>query len=89
MMPIVMPMFSNTWIANIASTPTATSVPKKSDDSSAMRHEPPHQQPVERDQRGAADEAELLSHGGEDEVGVLLGHEAVLRLRALEQARAA
>ena len=37
MMPIVIPMFSKTWIANIASTPMASSVPKKSDDSSAMR----------------------------------------------------
>ena len=38
MMPSVMPMFSNTWNANIASTPTVTSVPKKSEDSTAMRH---------------------------------------------------
>ena len=38
MMPSVMPMFSNTWNANIASTPTVTSVPKKSDDNTAMRH---------------------------------------------------
>ena len=37
-MPSVMPMFSNTWNANIASTPTVTSVPKKSDDINAMRH---------------------------------------------------
>ena len=37
MMPIVMPMFSNTWNAKIPSTPTASSVPKKSDDSRAVR----------------------------------------------------
>jgi len=38
MIPIVMPTFSKIWIANIARTPIATSVPKKSDDNSAIRH---------------------------------------------------
>ena len=74
MMPIVMPMFSNTWNAKIASTPTASSVPKKSDDSSAVRQSRHDQHAVEADQRRAAEEAELLAHHGEDEVGVLLGH---------------
>ena len=37
MIPIVMPTFSKIWIANIARTPMATSVPKKSDDNSAIR----------------------------------------------------
>ena len=57
MMPMVMPMFSNTWIANIASTPIASSVPKKSEDNSAIRQIRHDQQPVQREQRGAADEA--------------------------------
>jgi len=35
MMPMVMPMFSKIWKAKIASTPTARSVPKKSDDNNA------------------------------------------------------
>ena len=88
MMPIVMPTFSKTWIANIASTPIATSVPKKSDDKQRDAPEPPREQRVEREQRRAADEAEVLPHRGEDEVGVLLGHEAVLRLQALAEAGA-
>ena len=37
MIPMVMPMFSNIWKASIASTPTHTSVPKKSRDSRAVR----------------------------------------------------
>ena len=87
-MPIVMPMFSNTWNANIASTPTATSVPKKSDDSSGDAPQAPHQQ-CRRARSATAPPTKPSSSptDGEDEVGVLLGHVRVLRLAALEQAR--
>ena len=87
MIPIVMPTFSKIWIANIASTPMATSVPKKSDDSRAMRQSRQAKQRVEQQQRGAADEAEVLADRGEDEVGVLFGHEAVLGLHARRRSR--
>src|SRR6476661_5871589 len=70
MMPIVIPMFSNIWNAKIPSTPTARSVPKKSEDN---------------DQRRTPEEAELLPHHREDEVGVLLGHVREIRLATLEQ----
>ena len=85
MMPIVMPMFSNTWIVNIASTPIATQRPEEVRRQQRDAPEPPGEQRVEREQRRAADEAEVLADRGEDEVGVLLGHEAVPRLQALAQ----
>ena len=40
----------------------------------------------QRDQHAGADQAELLAGDGEDEVGVLLGHEAGAGLRAVEEA---
>ena len=85
MMPIVMPMFSNIWNANIASTPTATQRAEEVGRQQRDAPEAPHEQPVERDQRRAADEAELLADHREDEVGVLLGHVRDVRLAALEQ----
>ena len=42
----------------------------------------------QRDQHAGADQAELLPGDGEDEVGVLLGHEAGPGLRAVEEALA-
>ena len=39
----------------------------------------------QRDQHAGADQAELLAGDGEDEVGVLLGHEAGPGLRAVEE----
>ena len=87
MIPIVMPMFSKIWNANIASTPTHTSVPKKSRRQQGGSPGPPHQRSRTGASSGAAaDEAELLTHHGEDEVGVLLGHVPQLGLGALEQA---
>src|SRR5262245_12786912 len=50
--------------------------------------EAPRQERVEQQQRRAADEAEVLPHRREDEVGVLLGNEAVLRLHATAEAGA-
>ena len=83
MMPIVMPMFSNIWNASIASTPTHTSTPKKSRASRAVRHVRHITIANSAEQHDRADEAELLPHRREDEVGVLLGHEAALGLRAV------
>ena len=77
MMPIVIPMFSKTWNTNIARTPMqherAEEVVGAGGAARQMR------QTISAnsaEQRGATDEAELLPHHGEDEVGVLLGHVA-------------
>src|SRR5262249_31785252 len=45
----------------------------------------PHEQREEREEQRTADEAELLPHDREDEVGVLRGHVAQVRERAVEQ----
>ena len=74
MMPIVMPMFSKTWNANIAEHADRQERAEEVGGQQGDPPEPPHEQRVEHEQRGAADEAELLPHHGEDEVGVLLGH---------------
>ena len=41
---------------------------------------------IEQYYHGGADEATFLTYGAEDEVGVLLGHEVVFGLRALQEA---
>ena len=46
---------------------------------------PPDHDAEQRDQHAGADQAELLAGDGEDEVGVLLGHEARAGLRAVEE----
>ena len=79
-------MFSNIWNASIESTPTHTSAPKKSRESRAVRQVRHMTIGEEREQRGGADEAELLAHRGEDEVGVLLGDEAALGLTSPRRA---
>ena len=85
MMPIVIPMFSKTWNAKIAEHADREQRAEEIGRQQRGPPEPPHQQPVEPDQRRAADEAELLTHHREDEVGVLLGHVAEVGLAALEQ----
>ena len=62
MIPMVMPMFSNIWNANIASTPTHTSVPKKSRASRAVRQVRHITMANSASSDRGADEAELLAH---------------------------
>ena len=52
------------------------------------RQRAPDDDAEQRDQDAGADQAELLARDGEDEVGVLLGHEAGAGLRAVEEALA-
>ena len=49
--------------------------------------DPPRHHAEKGEHGGRADEPELLAHGREDEVGLLLGHVGQVRLRAVEQAR--
>ena len=86
MMPIVIPTFSNTWNTNIDRTPTQISVPSGSRASWAVRQIRQAMIDSRAEQRAGADEAELLPHRREDEVGVLLGHDVEPGLGALEQA---
>ena len=88
MMPRHIPMFWNDWKANQQPTPAAARRPKRSWAWPAMtnaRHSSSVEQPD--DHRGP-DETELLAGDGEDEVGLLLGHEAGAGLGAVEQALA-
>ena len=62
MMPMVMPMFSNIWNASMASTPTHTSVPKKSRASRAVRQVRHITMANSASRTRRADEAELLPH---------------------------
>ena len=89
MIPSVMPMFSKIWNANIASTPTARACRRSRTTAARCARGARRAARRARCTSRAADEAELLPHHGEDEVGVLLGHVRVLRQRAVEQARAA
>ena len=89
MMPIVMPMFSNTWNANSATNADADQRAEEVGRVvSGCSPDAPHQQREQAEQQRAADEAELLADRGEDEVGVLLGHERQLRELALVEALA-
>ena len=62
MIPMVMPMFSKIWNANIARTPTHTRVPKKSRASRAVRQVRHITMAKSASSDGGADEAELLPH---------------------------
>ena len=62
MMPMVMPTFSKIWNTSIASTPTQTSVPKKSRASRAVRQMRHTTMAKSASRTAAADEAELLAH---------------------------
>ena len=88
MMPRVIPMFSKAWKANQATTPVATSRPNRSDGAERRSAGPPEHHPEQQEISRGADEAELLPRDREDEVGLLLGDEAALGLRAVEQALA-
>ena len=88
MMPIVIPTFSKIWNISMASTPTHTSMPNSSRASCAVRQMRQTMMQNSASSVAGADEAELLAHRGEDEVGVLLGHVAEPGLAALEQSLA-
>ena len=81
-------MFWNAWKPNQQAMPAAATRPKRSSARSGDRQRPPDHHAEQRDQQRRADQAELLAGDGEDEVGVLLGHEAGLGLRAVEEALA-
>ena len=85
MMPRHIPMFWKVWKANQQAMPAAATRPNMSSACMEMcsaRHST-HRE--EQDQHAGADQAELLAGDGEDEVGVLLGHEARTGLRAVEE----
>jgi len=72
-MPMVMPTFSNAWKGQHAQHPTQISVPARSRDMMAAR---PERQMTNRNRASKqrrTGKTELLRHGGEDEVGRLLG----------------
>src|SRR5262245_14815946 len=84
MMPIVMPTFWNTWNTSMDSTPMHMSVPSRSLAIWAVR-QMRMAMSAQAEHGGRPDEAHLLPQRGEDEVGVLLRHEAEPGLGALEQ----
>ena len=77
MIPMVIPTLTKTWNMSIAATPAgdqrAEQVLRHHDDPQRA----PDQQRVQAQHERRADEAVLLADGREDEVGVVLGHEAV------------
>ena len=85
MMPSVMPMFSKAWKANQAMIPAATIVPYSSVVSRAIRQARHRTTPSSSEDQPGAEEAEFLARDGEDEVGLLLGHELAGGLGALEE----
>ena len=67
-----------------ATSPRASSAPKRSGDCVAARMPEPHEAAEEREHQDGTDDAELLADDREDEVGVRVGQEAPLRLPAAE-----
>ena len=86
MIPIVIPMFSKTWKTIMARTPTHIRVPRRSLDRHGCSPGPPHHDDEEQEQQARAEQAELLAHRGEDEVGALLGHYRQVGLGTLADA---
>ena len=82
MIPSVIPMLTKVWNANQQTTPARDEPAERSGDRAADAQPAPQQQPEQHDERAGADEAELLAGHGEDEVGLLLGHERAVGLRA-------
>ena len=78
-------MFSNIWNASIDKHADAHEHAEEVAREPGCSPGPPHHEGEEAEQHDRAEEAELLPHRREDEVGVLLGHEAALRLRALAE----
>ena len=85
MMPMVMPAFWNTLKATKVKSPVHTRRPKTSRDWPAARRTRQAMTPRSDKQPDGADEAQLLTHGGEDEVGRLLGHVAEVGLRPVQE----
>ena len=79
-------MFWNAWKPNQQAIPAPASRPNMSSARAAIRIARQSSDEEQHDDGGRADQAELLAGDREDEVGVLLGHEARLGLRAVEEA---
>ena len=79
-------MFWKAWKPNQQTIPAPASRPNMSSAGAAMRTARHSSTRNSAMMRRRPDQAELLARDREDEVGVLLGHEARLRLRAVEQA---
>ena len=82
-------MFSKDWKANQAMIPAATIVPYSSRGLAGDAAGAPQHDAEQQDDQARADEAQLLTRDGEDEVGLLLGHELAGGLGAVEEALAA
>ena len=78
-------MFWNAWKPNQQAIPAAATRPNTSSVAEAMASARQMTTPSSAIRIAGADQAELLAGHGEDEVGVLLGHEAGARLRAVEE----
>ena len=85
MMPIVMPAFWNTLKATNVKSPAQIKRPKTSRDTTAACRTRQAITPSSDSSPDGADEAQLLAHGGEDEVGLLLGHVAEIGLGAVQR----
>ena len=81
-------MFWKAWKPNQQAMPAAATRPNRSSASSGDRQRAPDHDRQQHDDHPGPDQAELLAGDGEDEVGVLLGHEARPRLRAVEESLA-
>ena len=87
MIPMVMPAFWKTLKAMKAKRPLQIRRPKMSRATTAACSTRQAITPSSASSPTDADEAQLLGHGGEDEVGLLLGDVAEIRLRPVPDAR--
>ena len=81
-------MFWKAWKPHQQAMPAAATRPNRSPACGGDGQGAPDQHGHEQDQHARPHQAELLARDGEDEVGVLLGHEAGAGLRAVEEALA-
>ena len=86
--PMVMPTFWNSWNTIMANTPDAQQRPEVVAGQLRGTNDPHGEKGEQRQHGHRADEAQLLADDGEDEVGLLLGHQVVLGLVALAVALA-
>ncbi len=86
MMPRHMPMFWKAWKPNQQAMPGGGHPAEDVVAVRGDRQRAPDHDAEQADQQAGADQAELLAGDGEDEVGVLLGHEPGAGLRAVEEA---
>ena len=73
--PVMPPRMTKTCKPSVKARPPATSLPNESRTASAGPQAALDDQQVDHQQRGEAEQADLLAHAGEDEVGAHLGHE--------------